>query len=54
MAKTQVNPAKGVIVFMFDAVAHTHDTARHSKRLLLLGTDMINVLLYAECVSKFV
>lgn len=38
MAKTHVNPAKGVIVFMFDAVAHTRDTARHSKRLLL-GTD---------------
>ena len=39
MAKTHVNPAKGVIVFMFDAMAHTHDTARHRKRLLLLGTD---------------
>ena len=39
MAKTHVNPAKGVIVFMFDAVAHTRDTACHSKRLLLLGTD---------------
>ena len=39
MAPTHVNPAKGVIVFMFDAMAHTHDTARHSKRLFLLGTD---------------
>ena len=38
MAPTHANPAKGVIVFIFDAVAHTHYTARHSKRLLL-GTD---------------
>ena len=42
-APTHVNLAKRIFVFMFDAMAHTHmhthDTARHSKRLFMLGTD---------------
>lgn len=35
-------PCKGIIMFMFDVMAHTHthDTARHSKHLFLLGTDI--------------
>ena len=37
MAPTHVNLANPV--FMFDAMVHTHDTARHSKHLFLLGTD---------------
>ena len=50
MATTHVNPAKGVVVFTFDATAHTHDTARHSKRLLLLGTDSFaSDFLYHKC-----